>query len=244
MKARMSLLARLRVPETPPVPTITLGLASIAFAFIALIAGATAAFIWLGDRDFTELAGWTVGAVLIVAFVRQTHRRAPEALRLMPSNTPVVFVMFVALGAAIGLDLISLAVTGEFLPKPELLGLNPSTLGALEWIFAFAFMVLAQPVAEGLVFRGVALPALRSALGVWGGVLATALITGAFHLLIYPPNYSTTASLTPIWYGLIVPIIEAIFFSLVRSYAQSTRASIAAHVAFGVFAIIKLLAVA
>ena len=39
-----------------------------------------------------------------------------------------------------------------------------------------------------------------------------------------------------------MPAIEAAIFSLVRSYTDSTRASMAAHLTFGLFAVIKLLA--
>ena len=107
--------------------------------------------------------------------------------------------MFVTFGCAIGLDLISNAITGGFLPKPELLALNPANLGIFDWGFAIAFMVIIQPVAEGLVFRGVALPAMRSLLGVWGGMIVTATITGVFHYLIYSPNYANAARFTPFW---------------------------------------------
>ena len=231
--------ARIGTPEPAPPWSMTTGLLVIVVALIAMLIGAAIAVIWGGTQDYVELAGWTLGGILIVVFIWQTQKR--DALLLNPPSTPILFVMFVALGCAIALDLISLAVTNQFLPKPELLGLNPSALGLLEWVFAVAFMVIVQPIAEGLVFRTITLPALATLLGSWGGILATALVTGVFHIMIYPPNYNTPSPLTPIWYGLVVPILEALIYSSVRGYTRSNRAAIAAHVAFGIFAVIKLL---
>jgi membrane protease YdiL (CAAX protease family) len=239
-----TLIMRGGTPEAAPPWSLASAMITLVFAFAAFILGSTIAFIWLEARDYTPLAGLCLGGVLIFLFVRQTRQRQWAALKLTPSETPLPFIMFIALGFAIALDLIGLAATGEFLPKPELLGLSPGALGAIQWLVAIAFLVIVQPIAEGLVFRGITLPALRGVLGAWGGLLATALLTGVFHLLLYPPNYNTTSSFAPIWYGLLVPVIEAIIYSLVRANTNSTRASIAAHIAFGLFAVLKLLAIA
>jgi membrane protease YdiL (CAAX protease family) len=140
----------------------------------------------------------------------------------------------------VALDLLGLAVTREFLPVPELLRLNPNALGVIQWGFAIAFMVLVQPIAEGLIFRGILLPSVRVRLSGWSGVWVAAAISGAFHFLIYPPNYNSTSAITPIWYGLLVPLIQALLFGAVRAASKSTRAAIAAQIAFGLFAIVKL----
>jgi membrane protease YdiL (CAAX protease family) len=237
-----SLIARIGAPEAAPPWALSAALVAPLFAFVALIAGSGVALVWAGERDYTGLAGWTLGAILIGLFVRQTRRHDWTALRLVAASTPILFVMFIAFGCALAFDLVSLAVTREFLPKPELLGLNPSVLGVLEWSLAIAFMVILQPIAEGLVFRGIAIPALGARLGAWGGIFAAAALAGIFHLLIYSPNYATASSFTPLWYGLAIPILEAILFGAVRGYTGSTRASIAAQIAFGLFAVLKLLA--
>ena len=239
-----NMLARASAPEPAPPWTVSSALLTVAFAFLALIIGSAVALIWFGEQDYTPLAGLLIGGILIILFVWQTRRADLGALRLYPSNPPLLFILFVALGVAIALDLIGLALTREFLPKPELLGLRPGALGAAQWLFAIVFLVIVQPIAEGLVFRALALPALRTILGAWGGLFAAALLAGIFHLALYSPNYNTTSALVPIWFGLIVPFIEALFYGLVRGYAGSTRASIAAQVAFGIFAVLKLLAIA
>ena len=175
-------------------------------------------------------------------FVWQTRRKEREALRLSASASPILFVMFISLGLAIALDLVSLAVTHEFTPGPELQFLDPNALGVLEWVFAILFMVILQPIAEELMFRGMTLPAIRTRLSAWGSIVVTAGITGVFHMLIYPMNSAMPLSpLSPLWYGLLIPMIEAIIFGMVRTSTHSTRAAIAAHIAFGLFAVVKLL---
>lgn len=238
-----TLFARIGASEPAPPWSLTTALLAPLFAFIALIVGSGVMIAWAGEKDYTGLAGWTLGAVLTILFIWQSHRSDRDALRLDAASTPIPFVMFIAFGFALALDLLSLAVTREFLPAPELLGLNPGTLGFLEWGFAALFMVILQPIAEGLVFRGVVIPTFAARLGAWGGIIATAVLAGVFHLLIYPPNYATTAPITPIWYGLAMPLLQALLFGMVRGYTRSTRASIAAHAAFGLFAVLKLLAV-
>ncbi len=168
MKQKQSFFARISAPEAVPPWSLATALLTIGFAFVVMIVGSAVALVWAGDLSYTLLAGWTLGGILIVVFVWQTRRNQWEALYLVPSRVPLVFVMFVTFGCAIGLDLISLALTGEFLPKPELLALNPGAMGIFDWGFAIAFMVIIQPVAEGLVFRGVALPATALAVGRLG----------------------------------------------------------------------------
>lgn len=244
MNRIQQLLARAGAPEPAPPWSLTSALIAVVVTVAALILGSGFALVWLGERDFTPLAGLALGGALVIVFIRQTRQRDWDALRLVESTPPLLFVVFFSMGAAILLDLLGLAVTREFLPKPELLGLVPATLGIQQWLVAIIFMVIVQPIVEGLVFRGITLPALRTVLGAWGGLIGTAALAAVFHLVMYPPNYNTASAITPIWYGLFVPFGEAVYFSLVRGYTNSTRASIAAQVAFGLFAVLKLVAIA
>ncbi|HVU13550.1 MAG TPA: type II CAAX endopeptidase family protein [Phototrophicaceae bacterium] len=235
------LFARIGEPQPAPPWTITSALTALIFALIAMFIGAGVVVIWGGTGDFIELAGWSLGGLLIIVFVWQTRQRDRDALRLQATRSPILFVMFVSLGLAIALDLLNQAVTQVFTLNPELIGLHPNALGVPEWVFAILFLVIIQPVAEGLVFRGILLPTLRTSLGAWGGIIAASVLAGVFHMLVYPPNYNTTSPILPIWYGALVPIIEALIFCMVRDSTKSTRAAIAAQIVFGIFAVIKLL---
>jgi len=139
---------------------------------------------------------------------------------------------------------IGLAVTGVFAPSPELASLPIAAMTPMSWLFAVLLMVAAQPALEELAFRGVALPSLRHALGGWGGMIACAGLSAAFHLLAYPPNTAGDNSLIPLWYGLLLPFLDALIFGAIRASTGSTRAALAAHAIFGVFAVIKLLVIA
>jgi membrane protease YdiL (CAAX protease family) len=244
MAERKSLFAPIGTLE--PAPPWGLGAAALTVivAFVAIIVGTTVALVLFEDQPYALLAGWTLGGIVTIASVRQTRRRPEDraALKLGAGGRPLVFVMFLCIGFALLFDLISLGVTGTFLPKPELLGVDLRAGGVALWAFAVAFMLLAQPVAEELVFRGIVFPALRTALGAWLGLAACAAVYAVFHLLAYPPNYVSVTGITPIWYGLVLPFLDGLVISAIRAHSGSTRSAVAAHIAFGLFALIKALA--
>lgn len=244
-QTQSNFLARLaQVDFTPPWSAASAAL-TIVFAVLLIIIGTAAAFAWLGEGGATPLAGWLVGSMLMILLVRQTRVRDREALQLGTSRTPLALVLFIGVGAAITIDVVGLALTGAFVPVPELLGLNRDALNAVDLILATLFLVVAQPLGEELVFRGVALPAIRSALGGWGGLIVTSVAYGVFHWIAYTPSYSPQyGTFAPYWYGLIAPMIAGLVYGIVRISGGSTRAAIAAHAAFGLFAIIKLLVLA
>jgi membrane protease YdiL (CAAX protease family) len=61
-----------------------------------------------------------------------------------------------------------------------------------------------------------------------------------FHFVSYqlPPAANNTAL---IWIGIVEPLIGGLIFGAVRIYTGSTRAAILTHMAFGLFAVVKLL---
>lgn len=242
--------ARLATPE--PAPNWTLGFVVLTFiaAVICFIIGSIVALTWLPDQPFAVLIGWTLGAVLITLFVVQLRlRRAhfrdadPDPLKLRPRDdgAPAFLILFVALGFAIAIDLISASLTGGFSRPPELLGIDLRGGNLAAWLFAILFMVAAQPIAEEIVFRGVAYPALRAAFGLGMTLLFCAGLHAIFHLIVYPPNYPFTEAGVRLWWGLGVPFLDALVITLFRAHQKSTRAAIIAHAAFGLFAVIKLL---
>ncbi len=229
--------------ESAPPWSLTATAVSIAAAVVAMFAGTFVGLAWFDTAPHAAVAGWAVGGIMGALLVYQTRRTHLNALKLSASRTPILFVMFIALGVALLLDVIGLAVTGVFSPSPELLILSAGgTISAAGWIFAILLMVIAQPAVEELVFRAVALPSLRHALGGWGGMIVCAALSAGFHLLIYPPNYApAVGSITPIWYGALLPFLDALALCIIRVLTGSTRAALAAHAIFGLFAVIKLL---
>ncbi|MCL4248166.1 MAG: CPBP family intramembrane metalloprotease [Anaerolineae bacterium] len=247
-----TLIKRLAAAEDAPPWSLTSALLTIVIAFVFIVIGTLVGAAWLADpadplaiSARSQLVGWLVGCLLIAIYILQTRRRPDQraVLRLGSEGTPLPFVMFITLGAAIALDLLGLVLTQVFAPAPELAAFQPATASPLDWLLAFVFMVGFQPVAEELVFRGVAWPSLRSVAGGWLGWLLSAVVYGAFHYLAYAPAYAE-GGLTPLWYGLLAPVLAGLIIGSVRAYTGSTRAAIFAHVAFGLFAVIKLLVIA
>lgn len=240
-----SLFQRLATPEPAPPWSLTVVLFTVLAAIAAMIAASTMVVVWAGDQPGAPLLAWLFGGVFIILFVRQSRRRTADraALRLDPPQTPLILLLLFSLGLAIALDLLSLGVTGQFLPLAELLPLaQQPTL--LMWLVAIAFMIVVQPAAEELILRGVAFPALRSALGGWAGIVVCTLLSGVFHFIVYNAAYASVfpnvTEQVALWYGVVLPTLDALVFTLMRAATGSTRAAIAAHSAFGLFALLKL----
>lgn len=249
------MLKRITRPEAPPPWTLYDGLGAIMILFAAMILGSTAADIVFGSRIATALLGWSIGAFLATVVVLMTRLRTPEsaaALRLSveggPRRLPIIFLF--GFGMAVTIDLLSLVVTGDFWPVPELLGyflvpeegdlisLQPDLFA---WVLALLFLVALQPVAEEIIFRGVLFPSLRTELGPLAGFFAVSVFHGAFHLVAYAPS---PGSFSFLWYGFVVPTLEAMVITAVRADTGSTRAAIVAHAAFGLFAVLKAVFIA
>lgn len=246
-----------RIAQLEPAPPwgMLSAVATVIAMFAAMVIGTTIAVTLLVGQDAASSValtltqrpdvlpvGWIIGSILTVAFVWSGRRRDADrsALRLNVSALPLPFLLLLGVGFAILLDLISLAVTGQFLPTPELhyVAFGDATIGA--WTAAVLLLVLAQPITEELVFRGILFPALRAATGAWAGLFLTALLYGTFHLLTYTPPQE---GLVGVWYGLLAPLLAGLVIGGVRAYTGSTRAAIIMHVGFGIFAILKALTI-
>jgi membrane protease YdiL (CAAX protease family) len=228
--------------DSPPPWNLSSALLTVLAAFIIMIAVSTIVGVLLGERVQSALVliAWTFGNIAIIAFVIQSRRDPKDApaLRLTPAQMPLPLLVFLGAGVALALDLISLALTKQFLPVPELITVTPTD--TLTGIFAIALMLAAQPIAEELVFRGVAFPALRTRLGALPGLLLSALGYGVYHYALYTPLYANAPEETALWYGLLLPTLHGLLFSVIRARTGSSRAAIVVHVGVGLFALIKV----
>jgi len=248
---REPLMKRLtRLEPAPPWGGGTV-IVMIASAFLLLIAGSFVALSWLPATPEAKLFGWGLGGAALIALVLMRIRRRPEqreALRLRVSGAPLPFVLFSAVGFALAFDLLGLVVTGgAFLTTPELIGAEAQG-SLITWVLAILVLVLIQPISEEIVFRGYAFPWLRTAFGAWPGLLLAAILSAFLHFLMFPPDYRQTqpdtGSFPLLWFGLIVPCLAGLVISATRAVTGSTRAAIIAHAGFGLFAVLKLLALA
>lgn len=240
------MLRQLSRPEAPPPWSFTGALGALIAMFASMVIGSTLAGTLLADSPTVLLTGWSIGAVLTMLFVMAGyHRQSAEhaaALRLGQTKARLPLVLLFALGMAITFDLLSQIVTGDFsLTAPELATLRGADVTVFGWLIALLFMVVLQPIAEEMVLRGLLFPALRTTTGIWTGFVLCAALHAVFHFVAYPPTTGDQTVL--VWYGLTLPFLIALVITAVRAYTGSTRASIVAHAAFGLFAVLKLLVI-
>lgn len=186
------------------------------------------------------LLGWLVGLGLVVAFMLVRWRAKPEkfaALKLGSSAIPLYTALLIGAGGGLTADVVAGIGSGDFALFAPLLGVSLADTGTLA--LAALFLVLVQPVAEGLVFAGVLLPSLRAALGPWPGLVTAILAYAGYYAVVYgallPPE------LVP-WHGVAYPLVVGLFVLAVRIGANSTRAAIIAQVGAGLTAFVVLLA--
>ncbi len=231
------ILRRLANPEPDPPPwSLGIALLTVIIALGALVVGTVITLSLLSQSVYASLLGWSLGSMVTVAYIWSAFRRDRPALRLESTRARLILLLLFAVGVAMLIDLVELGITGASRPVPELRGIIGTGAGAAGWAAAIIFMLIAQPIAEELVFRGIFLPAARHRLGGWGGLLISALAYGLFHMLAY------TAAPGDFWYTLVTPTLAGLVLGGVRATTHSTRAAIVAHIGFGVFALLKLLA--
>ncbi len=250
----MRYLANIGRAEPAPPWGISAALFTLIAAFAAVIIGTSLITVILPDANARFVVGYLVAAALTIIFVMITRGRTPQERDALAYDkrprTPLILVFMLAIGVAILLDLIGLPIAGAFLPTPELFGFYditqnpviPAPLNILDWAFALLLLVIAQPVAQELAFRGVIYPALNTALGAWSGYLFTSVFYAVFHLLAYAPPGGASSAL--LWYTLILPFLESLFVTAVRANTRSTRAAIAAHAGLGLFALLRAFMIA
>jgi len=241
------MLKRLTQLETPPPWGLLTAFSAVVAMFLAVVIGTTIAQIVLGETTTAGLLfGWAVGMALTVMYVRLTALRTQldsPAMALTAKDVRLPIVALFALGMVISLDVLSLAVTGQFeVASSELFNFASEDVSFFGWIMAALLMILLQPVAEELVFRGVLFPVLRTAGGAWGGLFFCAAVSALFHFIAYPPSNEDRTLF--IWYGLIHPLLAALTFCGVRAHTRSTIAAMLAHAIFGAFFVIKAVIVA
>ncbi|MBI1277899.1 MAG: CPBP family intramembrane metalloprotease [Anaerolineaceae bacterium] len=244
------LVNRIAANEPTPPWGVWGAIGAMIASFVAIILGSAISIILLPQSQYTYLLGWSIGALLVFVFV-WIRRRSPHYWSAMWNGTPasrgqsIFWYLLIGVGLAILLDLVGRSVVGLLIPDPELLDLYAAVqlrqpIAPLSWIFVVLFMVILQPLAEGLVFQGLLLPSLRATISPWGGFILSAAAYTMFHFVSFPVPASANNNAL-IWIGLVQPLIGGLIFAAVRVYTGSTRAAVLTHMAFGLFAVVKLL---
>jgi len=243
---RPGFFARLGQAQTPPPWSWgDVGLAILVLALGSLMIASAVALAFFPNAETPEplglLLGWIIGLGLVTAFVLIRWRSSQEkfaALQLGSSAIPLYIAFLLGVGGALTADLVAAGGSGNFSLLAPVLNVNLNEAAGI--ILAALFLLLVQPIAEGLVFSGVLLPKLRAALGAWPGYLTAVIAYAGFYALVYgawlPQEWL-------IWHGFAYPLVVGLFVLAVRVGADSTRAAILAQIGAGLTALIVLLAV-
>ena len=178
----------------------------------------------LGSAELTPLLlmlSWTLGMALCSAFVLVSRRSSPaswQALNMRRGKQPLALAMLYGVAIGLTLDLVIGLLGGRFLPMPAIFGLPDS--GAAMIFLGALLVVLAQPIAETLVFQTVLLPTLRSRLGAWPGVIITSALQTLLYLLVFVAALGDAYDL--LWHGIVFPAALAFGFCLLRVLADSS----------------------
>ena len=236
-RREMSLMQKLSVPETakPPWSLITAALAVLVMLVSLILVGPALSSLLLDSQQispFLLMLSWTIGMGVTVLFVIVNRRSSPQswnALRMTKGNLPMPIVLLIGVALALFVDLIVSLASGQFLPAPQIYGL--ATTGAPGVLVAAALLVFLQPVAETLVFQAVLLPSLRWALGAWRGLIATCLLYTLLHVLVFFAPYQNLYH--GLWYGLALPFLTCLVFSLFKVFTHSSHSVLVARVSAG-----------
>ncbi len=212
----------------------------LALAMLILASGIASALV--GSPNFFTagalVAGWSIGLLVVAGYVWAVRRRTAQEradLALGRGLLPQPFILLLGVAFGLTLDLTVALAGGGFARAAELRGLALDVWGVL---LALVLMVLAQPLAHGLLFTGVLLPRLRASLGAWAGNLATMTLFTVYHFAVY--GASLPAEQVG-WYGIFLPFGLMFCLVMVRLRTQSTRAAVLAHVGAGLVAVLAML---
>lgn len=246
-----TLLARVRQPETIVPPwNWPFGVGMVMIYLVVLLAALlfTASF---SDAPLDEspepdifaranLIGCVLAGILIYQYVTMALYKAKEAkavhrewglmdiLHLNPSqNTPQTFVALTAFTVVILTDVIGFiaGVPSDSLPRP-LLGLEENSG---DFVIGVLVMIVARPIVEEIIFRGILYPALRKQMQPFLAIFLSALAFAGLHVLLD----------SDVWWGFVYALVLGLTAGLARAATQSTRSAVMTHVMFGVFMMLR-----
>ncbi|MCY3572608.1 MAG: hypothetical protein OXG92_05270 [Chloroflexi bacterium] len=234
-------LARLEAPPPWSLPTALLALLAL-FVCLTIVGPALAATV-LGSTEPTPellMLSWTLGMALCSAFVLASRRSNPaswQALKLRRGKQPLALALLYGVAIGLSLDLTIGLLAGHFLPVPAIIGLPDSAPATI--LLGAVLVVLAQPIAESLVFQALLLATLRARLGAWAGIFFTSALMIGLHLLVFFPALPEAYQL--LWHGVVFPAVLAFAFCLLRVLADSSLAVILGRMGAGMIFLLTAL---
>jgi uncharacterized protein len=167
--------------------------------------------------------------IIYLVTVKTGRRPFSELVRWRPPlHIPAWTGVLIALAAGILLDALTLA-----LQKP-LVAPTVSDLfrGNLSGTLALALaVVVAAPLMEEILFRGLLYTSLAARLGAPAGIAITALSFGAIHVCTYGTD----------WYSVLQTLIMGLMLTVLRAWTGSLWPCTVAHVANNLYSTVETL---
>ncbi len=204
---------------------------AVAVALAVMIVG-------VGGIMALRLGGWLPGpaeavaylaiAIEVLALVAGVYFGAVRPRRMSWSSFGLGRVprRWLVVGVVIGLAAVPLTaliatglqeLMGKSVTSPQLRFLAPGGFSWAGFLYILALGGVAVPFAEELLFRGLIYRWLRARWGLWPGVLASALLFGAVHVIVEVA---------------LGAFLVGIALALVLEYSRSLWAAVVLHVAF------------
>ena len=176
----------------------------------------------------SEFLTYIVVAMYMVLLVEgKYHVRFGDAIRWnWPGAATFSFL-------AIGVLMLGFDMLGRFLPMPKTTPFDQFFARPFDAYLTAVFAVTLGPLMEELFFRGFLYPVLARRLGIFWGIILTAVPFGLIHAVQY--GYA--------WGAVLVIFLVGVVLTTVRAATKSVGASFLAHVGYnGTLMVISLIA--
>jgi uncharacterized protein len=165
----------------------------------------------------SELLTYVAVALYMILLVEgKYHTRFWQAIRWnWPGTAGVSFV-------GIGVLMLGLDLLGRFLPMPKNTPFDQFFARPSDAYLTAVFAVTLGPLMEEVFFRGFLYPVVARRLGVFWGILLTALPFGLIHMVQY--GYA--------WGAVLIIFLVGVVLTAVRAMTKSVASSFLVHVGY------------
>ena len=165
----------------------------------------------------SELLTYVVVALYMILLVEGKYRaRFWQAIRWnWPGIAGVSFI-------GIGVLMLALDLLGRFLPMPKNTPFDQFFAHRSDAYLTAVFAVTLGPLMEEVFFRGFLYPVIARRMGVFWGIILTALPFGLIHMVQY--GYA--------WGAVLIIFMVGVVLTAVRAVTKSVASSFLAHVGY------------
>ena len=165
----------------------------------------------------SELLTYVAVALFMILLVEgKYHARFWPAIRWNWPGTAAISLL------GLGVLMIGLDLLGRFFPMPKSTPFDQFFAHRSDAYLTAVFAVTLGPLMEELFFRGFLYPVIARRIGVFWGIILTALPFGLIHMMQY--GYA--------WGAVLIIFLVGVVLTLVRAVTKSVASSFLAHVGY------------